>query len=54
MELSNEVLDIIYKAIDYAQSKGYEYVTPEIVLLMVLKDKVFAEAFEEAHIHAQP
>ena len=47
MELSNEVLDIIYKAIDYAQSKGYEYVTPEIVLLMVLKDKVFAEAFEE-------
>ncbi len=47
MELSNEVLDILYKAIEYAHSKSYEFVTPEIVLLMVLQDKVFAEAFEE-------
>lgn len=46
MELSNEVMDIIYSAEEYAKSKGYEYVTPEIVLLMILRNNVFAEAFE--------
>lgn len=46
MELAKESLDIIYSAIEYAHSKRYEYVTPEIVLLMILRNKTFAEAFE--------
>lgn len=47
MELSGEAMEIMYQAMEYARSHSYEYVTPEIVLLMILKDKTFSEAFEE-------
>ena len=47
MELSEEAMEIMYQAMEYARSHSYEYVTPEIVLLMILKDKTFSEAFEE-------
>lgn len=47
MELSKEVIDLLNQAIGFAQKNNYEYVTPEIVLLMIMKDQTFAEAFEE-------
>lgn len=47
MELSREALDIIYQAIDYATKRSFEFVTPELLLLMMLKDRVFSEAFEK-------
>lgn len=47
MELSKEAMEIMYMAMDYAQAHSYEYVTPEIVLLMILNDNTFSEAFEE-------
>ena len=47
MELSKEALDILYQAMEYAKKRNYEYVTPELVLLMMLRDKTFTEAFEE-------
>ncbi len=47
MELSKEALDIIYQAMEYAKKRKFEYVTPELVLLMMLRDKTFTEAFEE-------
>ena len=50
MELSKEALDIIYQAMEYAKKRNYEYVTPELVLLMMLRDKTFTEAFEECGI----
>ena len=39
MELSGEAMEIMYQAMEYARSHSYEYVTPEIVLLMILTDK---------------
>ena len=47
MELSKEALDILYQAMEYAKKRNYEYVTPELVLLMMLRDRTFTEAFEE-------
>lgn len=48
MELSKEAMELLYKALEYSHSKGYEFVTPEILLLMILDEKSFAEAFEGA------
>lgn len=47
MELSNEVMMVLQEAVKYAQSHHYEYVTPEIVLLMILEDVTFRWAFQE-------
>lgn len=47
MELSAEALFILDKALEYARKNGYEYVTPEMILLALLSDKTFADAFEE-------
>ena len=47
MELSNEALDIIYLAMNYAEKHNYQYVTPEMLLLMMLEEKLFADALEE-------
>lgn len=47
MELSNEVMLVLQEAVKYAQSHHYEYVTPEIVLLMILEDVTFRWAFQE-------
>ncbi len=46
MELSREATKLVYKAIEYADSKNYEFVTPEILLLTILDDRSFSEAFE--------
>ncbi|HPY86295.1 MAG TPA: AAA family ATPase, partial [Ruminococcus flavefaciens] len=46
MNFSEETSNIIYRAIEYSHEKGYEYVTPEILLLMILDNGIFSEAFE--------
>lgn len=47
MELSNEAMNVLHQAVDFAKRNNYEYITPEIILLMILSDDVFIEAFEE-------
>lgn len=47
MDLSKEASLVFKNAIAYANKYKYEYVTPEMILLMILDDDVFAEAFEE-------
>lgn len=47
MELSTEALMVLDKALEYARANSYEYVTPEMILLMLLSDPTFAAAFAE-------
>jgi ATP-dependent Clp protease ATP-binding subunit ClpA len=47
MDLSKEASLVLQKAITYANNKKLEFVTPEMVLLMILENETFAEAFEE-------
>ncbi len=47
MELSKRVEDALQNAYAYAQEEGLEYITPEIILLMLCGDKEFASAFGE-------
>ncbi len=47
MELSKQASLVFQNAIAYAARNKYEFVTPEILLLMILDDDVFAEAFRE-------
>lgn len=46
MGLSQEAMIILSNAITYAQKNNLEYVTPEIVLLIIAENETFAEAFE--------
>ena len=46
MNLSKEAMEAIQKAIALASENNYEYVTPEMVLLMILDDPSFSEAYE--------
>ena len=45
MELSKEVMSVLHKAVLYAKENGYEYVTPEIILLMLSEEGLFMESF---------
>lgn len=47
MEMSKEVSEIISDSIEYAKENGLEYITPEVILLMVCKNQNFRDAFEE-------
>ena len=47
MDLSKEASIVFQNAIAFANKNKYEFVTPEMVLLMILDDDIFAEAFEE-------
>lgn len=47
MDLSKNASVVFQNAIAYAARNKYEYVTPEMILLMILDDETFAEAFEE-------
>ena len=47
MELSRDSIELLYQAIEYSHSNGYEIVTPEILLMIILEDPSFAEAFEK-------
>ncbi len=46
MNLSKEAMLVIQKAIEMAAKNHYEYVTPELILLMILDDESFREAYE--------
>lgn len=47
MEFSIEAMIILRDAIEYASENNFEYVTPEIILLIIAADSTFAAAFEE-------
>jgi len=47
MELSREVMLVVQDAIDHAKRNKLEYVTPELILLMLLRDPEFEIAFDE-------
>ncbi len=45
MHVSNEVASILNMIFSYAKDAHYEYVTPELMLYMVCRNKIFAKAF---------
>jgi ATP-dependent Clp protease ATP-binding subunit ClpA len=45
--MSKEVSEVISDSVEYAKENGLEYITPEVILLMICKNKNFREAFEE-------
>ena len=47
MELSESVKKMLQEAISFAQEHGYEYVTPEILLLVICDIDEFSDAFAE-------
>ncbi|MBQ3794696.1 MAG: AAA family ATPase [Butyrivibrio sp.] len=47
MNLSQEASMIFQKAVRFATENSYEYLTPEMILLQILEDSVFCEAFKE-------
>lgn len=47
MGLSDEAVNALNSAVQYAKENGYEYVTPEMILLMIVRCGSFAYAFEE-------
>ncbi len=46
MNLSKEAMLVFQKAIEMASSEDYEYVTPEMILLMIIEEKQFIEAYK--------
>ena len=46
MNLSGEAMLVLQKAIELASENGYEYVTPEMILLMILEIPEFVAAYE--------
>ena len=47
MDLSQDVRILFEKAISYAHDNGFEFVTPETILLFILDNEEFKVAFEE-------
>lgn len=47
MNFSENSMNVINRAFEYAEKNNYEYVVPEMILLMILQDKTFSRAFEE-------
>jgi ATP-dependent Clp protease ATP-binding subunit ClpA len=47
MELYGDAMKALQEAVRCAQKNHYEYITPELVLLMILDDDDFREAYEE-------
>ena len=47
MELYGDAMKALQAAVICAQKHHYEYITPELVLLMILEDNDFREAYEE-------
>ena len=45
MNLSKEVAQALNDALAYARDNKYEYITPEILLLFMIEDETFSEAF---------
>ena len=46
MAYSKQVQEVLNKAFLYTRTNHYEYVTPEIILLMLCDNPVFQEAME--------
>ena len=46
MNLSAEAMLALQRAVDFASRNHYEYVTPEIVFLMMMDNPYFGEAYE--------
>ncbi len=44
---TNEVAEIVAKAIDYAKNSGMEYITPELLLLKMCENENFIDAFTD-------
>ena len=47
MNLSKDAMLVLHKAIELAKSSNYEYITPEMLLFMILDDPTFVAAYEE-------
>lgn len=47
MVLSQEAANVLNKAAEYTAENKYEYITPEILLMMITMCDIFSEAFEE-------
>lgn len=47
MELSRNAAIMFQEAVYYAQENKYEYITPELLLLLICENVVFAEAFTD-------
>ncbi|MCR5155635.1 MAG: AAA family ATPase, partial [Butyrivibrio sp.] len=45
MKLSENTAQILQETVEYARENNYEYVTPEMLLLFIMQDETFAEAF---------
>ncbi|MBE5825588.1 MAG: AAA family ATPase [Butyrivibrio sp.] len=45
MNLSENTSQILQNTVKYARENNYEYVTPEMLLLFIMRDATFAEAF---------
>ena len=46
MEMSNDVSNVISDAVGYAKRQNIEYITPEVILLMMCEYEGFRDAFE--------
>ncbi|MGN0597903.1 MAG: AAA family ATPase [Ruminiclostridium sp.] len=47
MDFSEEAFNALNKAVEFAKENKFEYVTPEMLLLMMLGDEAFSRSFEE-------
>ena len=47
MDLYSDAMLALQKSIKYAHEHNYEYITPELILLMILDDEDFSQAYEE-------
>ncbi len=47
MQVSIRVSNIVKSAIEYSMEFGYEYITPETILLFICKDDLFSDAFTD-------
>ncbi|WP_026504395.1 AAA family ATPase [Butyrivibrio sp. NC3005] len=47
MDFSKEASIVVQKAINMASTNKYEFVTPEMILLMIAEDDLFSKSFEE-------
>ena len=47
MNLSKDAMLVLQNAVELASSKNYEYITPELLLYMILDDPTFVIAYEE-------
>ena len=46
MNMTKEASQVIQDALAYASENDYEYITPEMILLMMCESVAFQEAFE--------